>query len=213
MGKKIDIGRAITSVAGVILCIILIPVLVLNITLVAKSYINPDEVPAFFGIKPFVVLTGSMEDTIGAGDLIITREVDPSTLLVGDIVSYRTGSSVITHRILELTEVSGEPAFITQGDANNAADERPVTYDQVESIFVRNIPKLGNAAMFMQTTRGMLISIGGPVALFILYDVLSRRRSNKRVMEEQAETQAELDDLKRQLALAEGKTAEDEIRK
>lgn len=199
-------GRIITSVIGILICIILIPLLVMNITIIVKSYINPDEVPDFFGIKPFIVLTGSMEDTIGGGDLVITKETDPETLEVGDIISYSIGNSVVTHRIVEMTEVEGKPAFITKGDANNTEDEEPVTYDQVEGIYIFSLAGLGNIAMFMQTTKGMLICIGIPVVLFILYDVIRRKMDKKREEKQQFAAQTEIDALKQRLSEVKNET-------
>ena len=76
------------------------PILLMNITITVKSYLNPDKVPDFFGIKPFVVLTWSMEPLILGGDLVITKTVDPATLKVDDIISYKEGDTVITHRII-----------------------------------------------------------------------------------------------------------------
>ena len=113
----------------------------MNVTLVVKSYINPDKVPDFFGIKPFIVLTGSMEKEISGGDLVVTRTIDPTTLKVGDIISYKIEDSVITHRIVELTENDSQPAFITKDDANNVADTDPVDHSQVEGKYLLQMAK------------------------------------------------------------------------
>lgn len=199
MKKKKSFVRVIPSIIGGLIAIILIPILVMNLTIIVKSYVNPDEVPDFLGIKPFIVITGSMEGTIDGGDLVITKTVDPSTLEVGDIISYSVGQSVITHRIIEMTEADGEPAFITKGDANNMQDEDPVTYEQVESIFRFRIAKLGNAAMFMQTPVGMLVFVGIPLCGFILYDIIRRRFQSKKDVKRDNEMQEELERLKAQL--------------
>lgn len=196
MKKNKSLLSRILYITGVLVCIILLPILIMNITIVVKSYISPNEVPDFFGIKPFIVVTGSMEDTINSGDLVITKAVDPATLEVGDIISYREGESVITHRIVEFTEEEGEAAFITQGDANNAEDSNPVLYSQVEGTYLFRLSGLGNLAMYMQTPVGMLVFIGIPICCFILYDVIRRRLDNKK----DSGTQAEIDRLKAQLA-------------
>ena len=44
-----------------------------------------------FGYKMFIVLSDSMKKTdFDAGDLVLVKEVDPSTLQVGDIISYQS---------------------------------------------------------------------------------------------------------------------------
>lgn len=199
MEKQKKVSRVTTSIIGILICIVIIPIIVMNVTIIVKSYINPDEVPDFLGIKPFIVITGSMEGTIDGGDLVITKEVDPETLEVGDIISYSIGQSVITHRIIDMTEVDGDPAFITKGDANNAEDDEPVIFDQVESIYLFRISGLGNVAMFMQTPQGMLVFIGIPLCLFVLYDIISRRLRTKKERKKDDAMQAELEELRAQL--------------
>lgn len=200
MTKRKNVITKILSAAGVIVCIVLIPLLVMNVTIIVKSYINPNKVPDFFGIKPFVVQTGSMEETILVGDLVISKTVDPAILKKGDIISFKVGNSVITHRIIELTQEKGAPAFITKGDANNIEDETPVTYSQVEGIYVYRIAKIGNMAMFMQTPMGMIVFIGIPLCAFIIYDIIRRRLQNAKEVQKEDEAQAEIQRLKEQLA-------------
>ena len=192
--------KKIPSVVGIIVCALLVPVLIMNLTIVIKSYINPGKVPDFFGIKPFVLVTGSMEPAIYGGDLVITKTVDPSKLKPDDIISFKDGNSVITHRIKELTEKDGKPAFITQGDANNAADENSVAYSQVEGIHLFKIGRLGNLAMFMQTPAGMLIFVGIPMCGFIIYDIIRRRLAGQKEKTKDSEAQAEIERLKDALA-------------
>lgn len=194
--------QKIPSIVGIIICVLLAPILIMNLTIIVKSYINPDIVPDFFGIKPFVVLTGSMEPAIYGGDLVITKTVDPAQLKAGDIIAYKSGNSVITHRI---KEISGG-AFIMQGDANNATDESPVVYAQVEGIYLFKIGKLGNVAMLMQTPTGMLIFVGIPLCAFIAYDIIRRRLAEQKEKAKENEAQVEIERLKAQLAEKEDKT-------
>lgn len=213
MAQKSSIAKKILSILAILICIVLIPLLVMNLTIIVKSYTNPDEVPDFFGIKPFIVVTGSMEGTIDAGDLVITKNVDPATLQVGDIISYREGESVITHRIVDLTEQEGAPAFVTKGDANNAEDTNPVTYDQVESIYMFNIAGMGNVAMYMQTPTGMLAFVGIPLCCFILYDIIRRRLDRRKGRQEDEEAQTELDELRARLARMERESVTTKVSK
>jgi len=209
MKKQKKVLKILASGIAILLCIILIPILVMNLTIIVKSYLNPDEVPDFLGIKPFIVVTGSMEGTIDGGDFIVTKVVDPAALEVGDIISYSIDGSVITHRITEKTEVDGQPAFITKGDANNTEDQEPVTFDQVESIYLFRIAGMGTLAMFMQTPVGMLVFIGIPLCCFILYDLIRRRIQAKTNSKKDNETQAELESLRAQLDEQENASAED----
>ena len=56
------------TIISILICVLLVPVLVLNVTLLIKSFINKDEVPSIGGYSPMVVLTDSMKGTIDGGD-------------------------------------------------------------------------------------------------------------------------------------------------
>ena len=187
------------SILGIIICVILIPMLAMNLTIIIKSYINPDKAPDFFGIMPVVVLSGSMEPEILTGDLAILKRVEPAELKVNDIIAYKDGNSLVTHRIVELADKDGEPAFRTRGDANNASDRDPVAYSQVEGIYVFRIARLGHLAMFMQTPLGILVFVGVPLCCFILYDIIRRRQANQKEKASLGEAQAEIERLRAEL--------------
>ena len=60
MKEKGALLQKIITVFSILLCVVFIPLLLVNVTLIAKSYIHPDQVPDFMGYKPFIVLSGSM---------------------------------------------------------------------------------------------------------------------------------------------------------
>ena len=47
-----------------VLLILLLPIILINSVIIVNSYIKPNEIPSFFGWKPFIVLSGSMETQI-----------------------------------------------------------------------------------------------------------------------------------------------------
>ncbi len=177
-GRPRQTNRTCT-VIGIVLLAVFGSILLCNIVLIVRSFIHPDKVADVFGFKPFVVVSGSMEDTILIDDLILVRACQPDTLTVGygtgDIVSFRSGHTVVTHRLVGKTSVDGAPAFITKGDANNTADIDPVTYDMIEGQYLLRIPKLGGLSLFMQTPMGLLVFLILPVLAFFLYDIIHRR--------------------------------------
>lgn len=194
-------SHPLMTIIGILLCVVLIPLLAVNVTLIAKSFINTEEIPDFMGYKPFIVLSGSMEPAVMTGDLVITQEVDPAALKAGDVIAYRYGQeTVITHRIREVTEKDGLLAFITKGDANNVEDNVMPTGDLVEGRLRWTLPGVGNAAMFLQTPYGLLIAAGVPLLLYLLVDLLRRRRHEGHHKQEAQRLQEELELVKRQLA-------------
>ena len=107
--QKNSVGHVILSVIGVFLIVIFVPVLIANIILIVKGYTNPEKVPGLAGYYPMIVLSGSMEDTIMTGDLIIGKYADISEVREGDIISFYDGDSIVTHRAIEIETVDGEP--------------------------------------------------------------------------------------------------------
>ncbi|MBQ6496810.1 MAG: signal peptidase I [Firmicutes bacterium] len=90
------------------------------------------------GLKPAVVISGSMEPTIKTGSLIFidTKYEDPEE---NDIVAFRTGGSLVTHRLVKDTE----DGWITKGDANDSEDPWRITNEQLLGKTVFWIPVLG----------------------------------------------------------------------
>lgn len=183
-----------SGIVGVVLCAVFIPIILINIILIAGSYINPGELPGVLGIKPAVVLSGSMEPTIQVGDLIFIRSADPAALQEGDVICYLSSGKAITHRIVGVAQgEDGRPRYVTQGDANNAADRLAVSTDQVQGVWKgARVPGLGSAILFMQTTTGMILFIICPLLLFFIWDIWRRRRLDKAEADRTARLEAEL---------------------
>lgn len=209
--KKTSAMHKVWTVVGIIMCIVLIPMLVMNVTLIVKSYISPDSVPAINGYTPMIVLTDSMYPDIKSGDLIIAKTVESDQVQVGDVITFydpasKTGA-VVTHKVVELTEVEGELAFITQGVANNAPDEVPVPAENLIGVYQTRIAGVGHVAMFMQTTPGLILCVGVPLLLLIGYDILRRKAYEKASKKDTDALLAELEALKAAQAAAEAAPA------
>lgn len=177
-----------------VLCIILIPIIIVNVLLIVSSYTQPNKMPSVFGIKPTIVLSGSMEPNIKIGDLIFINETDPSQLKEGDVICYIASEKAITHRIVEITTAeNGEIRFVTQGDANNVVDQRAVSIDQIEGIWNGGrIQELGNIILYMQSTTGMILCIVCPLLLLFIWDVWRRWKADKAEAAKTAQLEAEL---------------------
>ena len=196
-----SIAHKVLTVVGIVLCVILVPVLLINVTLIVKGFSNSDEVPAIGGTFPMIVLTDSMSPEIQSGDLIICHTVDAASVQAGDIISFYdpegNGQSVVTHRVVEVfTAADGTPQWTTKGDANNANDQAIVPASKLVGAYQARIPGLGNVAMFMQTTQGLIVCVVLPIILLIVYDVLRRRSYEKQRQNDTAALMGELEQLR-----------------
>ncbi len=134
-----------------------------------------------FGYKAYIVRSDSMASVMGdaekgyfnAGDLAIVKEVDPTTLVPGDIIAYMSTDtkiygSTVTHMIKELTaDIDGNPGFITYGTATGTEDEITVTYPYVLGKYETRIPYVGTFFTFLKTTPGYLVCIFLPFLILI----------------------------------------------
>lgn len=207
--EKSTTTHKILTVIGIVLCVILIPVLILNVSLIIRSYTQPDQVPSIGGYTPMIVLTDSMYPQIHSGDLIITHTVEPEEVQVGDVISFfdpaGSGTSVVTHKVIEVQQKDGKIYWVTQGIANNAADFLPVPEENLVGVYQSRIPGLGNVVLFMQTTTGLIVCVVVPVLLLVGLDILRRRKHDKASKQDTDQLLAELEELRAQKARQEQK--------
>ena len=144
-----------------------------------------NAMPMPFGFGMSVVLSGSMEPTLSVNDLVIVREQDSYD--TDDIVVYQDGSSLVIHRIIS----KDENMIITQGDANNTADE-PISAFAIKGKAVAHIPFVGAIVRFLKTTVGTVILI---IAAIILFELPYLRR-RKEAEDEKEKIKEEIRKLK-----------------
>lgn len=157
--EKTSAPHKTLTVIGTVLCVLLIPILIVNITLIIRSYTNADKVPTIGGYCPLIVLSGSMEPMIHTGDLIICKQIDAEQVKVDDVIAFfdpeSNSCSVLTHKVIEVLEDNGKLSFRTEGVANNTEDRVAVSADKLVGIYTgKRIAGSGDVAMFMQTTGG-----------------------------------------------------------
>ncbi|MBR4072291.1 MAG: signal peptidase I [Clostridia bacterium] len=205
--EKTSVSHKVLTVIGTILCIILVPILAVNLTLIVKSYTNAEEVPDIGGYLPMIVLTDSMYPEIESGDLIICHTIKAEDVKVDDVISFfdpaGNGTSVVTHRVIEIVEENGEIKFRTKGDFNNTEDKELVPAENLVGIYQSRIAGAGKIAMFMQSTAGLIICVVLPIVLLVGYDIIRRRIYEKNKQSDTDALLAELEALKAEKAAKE----------
>ena len=191
----------ILTVIGTVLCIILLPILIINCILIVKSFTS-EEVPNVAGTLPLIVLTDSMYPVIESGDLIICHTEEAENIRNGDVIAFfdpaGNGTTIVTHRVLEITELDGELAWRTKGDNNNTEDRMLVTAEKLVAVYEgTRIPGAGNVALFMQTTPGLIVCVVCPILLLVGYDMIRRRLYEKSSKTDTDALMKELEELRR----------------
>lgn len=118
-------------------------------------------VPAAFGWRSTVVLSGSMEPRIAPGDVVASSPVVLGELVPGEVVLVRDPARVghlLMHRFVRL---DAEGRLVTQGDANLVPDPTPVPTANVLGLPRVRIPWVGLPALWLTTgQQGRTLSAG-----------------------------------------------------
>lgn len=187
--------------------LVLLAVSMMIFTVISVTTFNRND-RSLFGFKMYIVNSDSMAATdFSAGSLILVKEVDPSTLQEGDIITFMSQDTdsfgeTITHKIRKVTtDAEGNPGFITYGTTTGTDDETIVTYPYVLGQYQSNIPGLGIFFNFLKTTPGYFVCIFTPFMLIILYEGLKFFNLFRRYRQEQLEEmQAEKDKIEAEKA-------------
>lgn len=187
-----------------------IAVLMMIFTVISVTTFNRND-RNLLGYKAFIVLSDSMKATdFASGDVVFVKNVDPTTLQEGDIISYYSQNpdnygEVVTHKIRTKTmDANGDPGFITYGTTTGADDETIVTYPYINGKYQFHIPKIGTFFYFLKTTPGYICCILIPFILLIgmqgLNTIKLFRKYRREQMEEIEAQRAKLAEEKQQSA-------------
>lgn len=173
--------------------IVLLAVSMMIFTVISVTTFNRND-RKLFGYKMYIVNSDSMAATdFDAGSLIFVKEVAPSSLQEGDIITFMSQNTssfgeTITHKIRKLTtDAEGNPGFITYGTTTDTDDETIVTYPYVLGQYQGHIPGLGTFFNFLKTTPGYFLCIFTPFMLIILYEGVKFFHLFRRYRQEQIE--------------------------
>ena len=215
---KQDLRHKIFTIVGIVLCVILLPMLIVNVIMIVNSYANKDEAPSVGKYIPFIVQSGSMSGVIEGGDIIVTTKIEPADVKLDDIITFYdpkgSGTSVVTHRVIEIETKDGKLVFTTVGDVvmneniekYGTKEDIPeevmksivevVPEEKVISKYSFRIPVLGHVSLFMSTIPGFIVCVLVPLLLLVGYDVVRRKINDKANEQDTAALLAELEQLR-----------------
>ena len=133
-------------------------------------------IPSFWGHKPLVVISGSMEPTLHVGGILYYEEININDFDKDDIIVYQLNKHTISHRIVDITE----NGFLTKGDNNKSIDTYEVEKQQVIGKGTNwSIPYIGYYADFIYTHKYLLFISVGVIIIDLLVDAYNDRKRGK----------------------------------
>ena len=174
---------------SITLYIVLIPIIICVIVLITESILNPEIIPDILGYKNFVIISGSMEPTIHKEDVIFVKKVTQDEIKENDIIAFKDGDSVTTHRIVSIIDKNGIKVYKTKGDNNNVEDKGYVTYDEIEGKYQFKIRGIWT---FIKILKSKLV-IAILIVILIISLMYKRRIKNRKKLRSDKREKYELD--------------------
>lgn len=121
-------------------------------------------IPLLFGWGSYVIVTGSMEPGISAGDVVLVSSGYDAANVVGRVVTFDDPAredNILTHRVVAINE---DGSLVTKGDANPTDDSVAVPPDAVVGMGRLLVQYVGLPVVWLHT--------GNWIALLLLLGVI-----------------------------------------
>lgn len=193
-------------------------VIALALVMLLRTVFTPaGEIPSLGNYSFMRTLTGSMEPAIPVHSFIVTEAVDPESLQVGDIITFRSTESKLegalnTHRITSVYEEGGQLMLHTKGDANAVEDSEPVSSINVVGKVVFISAALGTVVSLFSNPLVFFPFVVVPLVLLLGFELVKLVKSTKEVAraEDEAALRAAVEQVRRKRAAEKDKETPEE---
>ena len=161
---------------------------------IASTIFMPELTVKIFKFQPYVVVTESMEPVINVNDMVVIKEFDLDTAVVGDIITfeadidYNGTMEVVTHYIYSITTVGEDTIIRTNRHFEDATQATPdtwlITSDQVLGTYSFHVQYVGYITGFIKSIYGIIV-IAANVLIITAITVITKRAKRKEAQEQQ----------------------------
>lgn len=176
-------GNKILKIIGNILYTLMIIIVILMLVVVIMQRTTNNNI-TICGIRMFSVATGSMVPVYNVGDILISREVEPEKIKVGDDIVYmgKTGTfknKIVTHRVISIeAQDDGNYKVVTQGVANNAADPE-IDQTQIYGKIIYKVHSLSFLGKMVRNVYTIYVIIFIFIGIFVYKNIKNIMSINK----------------------------------
>jgi signal peptidase I len=107
---------------------------------------------SLIGLRPMVVMSGSMSPALIPGDMVVSRAIHPRDVHVGDVIIFADPTrenALVTHRVVAKELAEDGWSFVTRGDANTGEERWSIAGNQMLGMPALRIPRLGRVAAYL----------------------------------------------------------------
>ena len=164
-----------TIISDILYWIVFIFIVVLLFIVCVQRFSNNEL--SIGGIRIYNVSTESMLSKYSVGDIILAKDVDPSTLKIGDDIAYngkadQLEGKIITHEIQSISKNDdGSYTIITKGVQNDIEDPA-INSDQIKGKIIKKLLILSAISKVASNNFGLFFAIFIPVAVIIFINMI-----------------------------------------
>ena len=175
--QKLKNNKILKIIGNILYAIIFIIVLFILIIAILQRTTN-NEI-TLFGYRIFVVATGSMTPKYEVGDVLVSKEVDPATIQVGDDIVYKgkEGSfkdKIVTHQVIMIEKENENYRIQTKGIANTKEDPE-ITQNEVIGKVIYKMGVLSLLQRAMSNNYVFYFVVFVPIVLLTFRQILKSR--------------------------------------
>lgn len=172
--KKVKENKILKTIWNIIYTLLFLIVVLMLIVVVMQRV--TDNSITIGGIRMFSVATGSMKPVYEVGDVLISKEIEPEEIKVGDDIVYRGKKSsfsgkIITHRVISINkQEDGNYKIVTKGIANQQEDPE-INQTQVYGRIIYKVKILSYIGKITQNIYKFYFIIFVPIGLLIFKQI------------------------------------------
>jgi signal peptidase I len=170
--KSSGSGKVIGTILNVFFALILVFIAVIAFFLIQDQL--SDDPPTIAGYEIYVHMNDSMKPEFAAGSLILVRDIDAASIMLGDVVTFHSEVDPDEVRASRVVGVNREDglSFVTRPDAAAVNDPAPVPEAKVIGKVTNTIPFIGHLIDYAQTREGVIMLVFIPGLLIIVYQLV-----------------------------------------
>ncbi len=137
------------------------------------------------GFSIYTVVTKSMVPKYNVGDMLLSKQIDPNNIKVGDDVVYlgkadSFNGKIVTHQVINIEGEGVNKVFHTKGIANTIEDPT-ITGDQIYGIVVAKLTILSIITKIISNIYGIFFLVIVPIVILVFGVIMDVVNDRKRV--------------------------------